>query len=112
MDKVLLTSLDMYECQALHNELAKAYVRKGKCFIYIGERRFEVPALRKEDQWEDEDLSESVKTHSFDFSNDFTYEGRIYFNQNAQGWIMGITDPSNRSNPLVVLRLAPRPTVN
>lgn len=102
----------MYECQTLHNEFAKAYVRKGKCFIYIGERRFEVLPLRKEDEWKDEDLSETVKTASLDFSKDFTYEGRIYFNQNTQGWILGITNPSNRSSPLVVLRIAPRPTIN
>lgn len=112
MDKVELKSLDMYECQALHNEAAKVYIRKGKCFIYIGEKRYEVLPLRKEDQWKDEELSEDVKSASLDFSKDFTYEGRIYFNQNSQGWIFGITNPAIRSNPLVVLRLAPRPTVN
>lgn len=112
MSAVELKSLDMYQCQKLQGESAKVYIRKGKCFIYIGETRYEVSPLRKEDQWEDEDLSDKVKSHSLDFSKDFTYEGRIYFNQNGQGWILGITDSSNRSNPLVVLRLAPCPTVN
>lgn len=112
MASLNLKSLDMHECKALHGTFAKVYIRKGKCFIYIGETRYEVSPLRKEDQWKDEDLSDKVKSHSLDFSKDFTYEGQIYFNQNGQGWILGITNSSNRSNPLVVLRLAPRPTIN
>ena len=112
MDRVELKSLDMYQCQALNREPAKVYVRKGKCFIYIAEKRYEVVPLRKEDQWQDEDLSENVKTASLDFSKDFTYEGQIYFNQNAQGWIHGIMHPAIRSNPLVVFRIAPRPKID
>lgn len=112
MSGVKLLSLDMYDCQKLNGESAKVYIRKGKCFIYIGDKRYEVDELPKEDQWEDEKLSPTVETNSLDFSKDFTYEGRIYFNQTPEGWLFGIMDQSNRSTPLIVLRLSPRPTVN
>lgn len=112
MTSLNLKSLGMHECKALHGTFAKVYIRKGKCFVYVGDQRYEITPLSKEDAWQDEELSKNVKTVSVDFSKDFSYEGYLHFHENEVAWIFGITNPSNRSNPLTVVRLEPKPTLN
>lgn len=112
MGTLNLKSLDVYECKALNGVYAKVYIRKRKCFMYIDDTRYEISELSKEESWTDQKVSENIETTNLDFSKDFTYSGLIYFNQNKEGWIFGIVNPSNRSNPLIVLRLEPNPTIN
>jgi hypothetical protein len=106
------SSLDMHDCKKLHEKVAEVYIRKGKCFLYIDNQRYNINPVPPGEEWRDEQISNGVMTSNIDFGKDHKYEGSIIFIENKEGYLVGIANYSNPKEPLVVIRMKEKPTLN
>lgn len=105
-------SMDMFDCRALKGKYAKVFIRKGKCFMYIDDKRYNINDVKEEDKSSTETIIPGVETVNVSFSKDFSYEGEIVYMENAEGYVVGIANLAKKANPLTIIRMAPRPVIN